>query len=194
MTGKIRRSSFSSKYLLLGVITLVVVLVDQWTKLAIHRRFHWGESRPLFESFFSLTYVRNTGAAFGLLHHAPVWFREPFFIVVPVAAMFVILWIFATLPKSQKTVAFGLCLVFSGALGNLIDRLRLGYVIDFLDFYWKQEHWPAFNFADSCIVVGVTILFVATFMTEASERTKKVSKETRPNHRIRRAKSASKHR
>ena len=158
------------KYLILGVISVVVLVLDQWTKHLVHTRFQWGETVPIIESFFSLTYVRNSGAAFGLLHRAPAWFRDPFFIVVPVLAMFVILYIFHKLTERQKWTAVALSLILSGAVGNLIDRLRFGYVIDFLDFHWKEAyHWPAFNVADSAIVVGVGIMFVLSFFEKPEE-------------------------
>lgn len=149
--------------LLLGTTAFVVVL-DQWTKHLVHSRFRWGESVPVLEGLFSLTYVRNMGAAFGLLHKAPAWFRDPFFIIVPIVALFVILYILVTLPKGQRVAALGLSLIFAGAIGNLIDRVRFGYVIDFLDFYWNDWHWPAFNVADCCIVVGVGLMFVLSFI------------------------------
>lgn len=162
------------KYVLLLVIAISFLILDQWTKHLVHTKFSWGESKPVIEGFFSLTYVRNTGAAFGILHNAPAYLRDPFFIVVPVVALFVILFFFYRLPANQLLTATALSLIFSGAVGNLIDRLRFGYVIDFLDFFTKRCpsfidylmrdcHWPAFNVADSCIVVGVGILFVQSF-------------------------------
>ena len=152
------------KFLLLFVICVVILIVDQWTKNLVHGHFHWGESRPIIKDFFSLTYVRNTGAAFGFLNKAPAAFREPFFIIVPLLAMAVILVIFLKLKDDQQLMAGSLSLVLAGAIGNLIDRLRFGIVIDFLDFHWKEVyHWPAFNVADSCIVVGVCVLFVLSW-------------------------------
>jgi signal peptidase II len=149
------------KFLFLLLVSSTVVVVDQWSKYLVHSRFRWGESLSIIQNLFALTYVRNSGAAFGLLHRAPSWFRDPFFIVVPVVALFVILFILVTLPPDQKKAVVGLSLVFGGAVGNLIDRLRFGYVIDFLDFHWKEiYHWPAFNVADSAIVVGVGLMFI----------------------------------
>jgi signal peptidase II len=152
------------KYLMLLVVCVAVIFIDQWTKYAVHKNFHWGESRAIVQNFFALTYVRNTGAAFGFLNRAPAAFREPFFIIVPLVAMAVILMIFIRLREEQNLMAMALSLVLSGAIGNLIDRLRFGFVIDFLDFHWKEVyHWPAFNVADSCIVVGVGILFILSW-------------------------------
>ena len=151
------------KYIILLVLSVFFLIIDQWTKHEIHTRFAWGESKPIVSGLFSLTYVRNSGAAFGILHKAPPHLRDPFFIVVPLIALFVILFLFYRLPDDQWLTAVSLSLILSGAVGNLVDRLRFGYVIDFLDFYIKDYHWPAFNVADSCIVVGVSILFILSF-------------------------------
>lgn len=148
------------KYWILGLTVVVILVLDQWTKHLVHTRFRWGESVAIIESFFALTYVRNSGAAFGLLHRAPAWFRDPFFIIVPIVALVVIVVLFVKLKEDQKLTALALSLILGGAVGNLIDRIRFGYVIDFLDFHYKEVyHWPAFNVADSAIVVGVGIMF-----------------------------------
>lgn len=145
----------------------LVVISDQWTKQIILNRFQWGESLPVIDDFFALTYVRNMGAAFGILHNAPSYFREPFFILIPILAMIIIFAVLAKLNAKQKLTAVALSLVMGGAIGNLIDRVRFGYVVDFLDFHWKEVyHWPAFNVADSCIVVGVCYLFFQSFFQE----------------------------
>lgn len=154
------------KYTILFVVSTVGIVLDQWTKNAIHTKFQWGESLPVIPSFFSLTYVRNSGAAFGILHKAPAYFRDPFFIIVPIVAMAIILFLFWRLEVNKRLTAFALSLILSGAVGNLIDRLRFGYVIDFLDFYWRTYHWPAFNVADSCIVVGVSLLFIMSLIQD----------------------------
>lgn len=157
------------KYILLLVVAVVILVVDQWTKHLVHHNFRWGESVPVLEPFFSLTYVRNMGAAFGLLHRAPAYFREPFFIVVPVLALFIIGFVYYRLAEHETLTALALSLIVGGAIGNLIDRLRFGYVIDFLDFHWRDfYHWPAFNVADSAIVVGVALMFVQSFRQEGS--------------------------
>lgn len=154
------------KFALLGVVVAIVLVVDQITKYFIYSRFRLGESIPVIADLFSITYVRNTGAAFGLFHRAPTWFRDPFFIVVPVIALIVISTLLISVPRDKKLPQLGLALIFSGAIGNLIDRVRFGYVVDFLDVYWKEHHWPAFNVADSCIVVGVGIVLLLSFFEE----------------------------
>lgn len=154
----------NQRFVILGILLAVILVFDQWTKHLVHTGFQWGESKPLIDGFFTLTYVRNQGAAFGLLNTAPAYFRDPFFLLVPAIAMSVILYLVWKLPDTDRWMATALSLVFAGAVGNLIDRIRFKYVIDFLDFHFKEiYHWPAFNVADSCIVVGVGILFVLSF-------------------------------
>jgi signal peptidase II len=152
-------------------IVPVAVLLDQWTKQLILNRFHWGESVVIIDSFFALTYVRNMGAAFGVLHNAPSYFRDPFFILVPLLALVIITAVLAKLKADQKLTGIALTLIMGGAVGNLIDRVRFGYVVDFLDFHWKEVyHWPAFNVADCCIVIGVCYLFIQSFFQENSPK------------------------
>lgn len=144
-----------------------VILFDQWTKLLVLNRFDYGESMVLIRDFFSLTYVRNTGAAFGFLATANPSFRVPFFLIVPIVAMVVLGFLYRDLPQNSKWRAMALGLVSGGAVGNLIDRVRLGYVVDFLDFHYKTDwYFPAFNVADAAICVGVTILLFSTLITK----------------------------
>jgi signal peptidase II len=146
------------RYRILSIIAFVIVVLDQVTKLYVDANFRLHETVPVVRGFFHLTYVRNKGAAFGILADNAV--RVPFFITVSVVAMLGILWYIKRIRKDQKLALFSLSLIFSGAFGNLIDRIRLGEVIDFLDVFWRHYHWPAFNVADSAITVGVTLLFI----------------------------------
>lgn len=162
------------KALFFFVSGLVIILSDQWTKLLILDRFEYGESISMIRDFFSLTYVRNTGAAFGFLANANPSFRVPFFLIVPIIAMVVLGFLYRDLPSSAKWRAMALGLVSGGAIGNLIDRIRLGYVVDFLDFHWKTAYsFPAFNVADSAICVGVGILLLSTIKADSEESSKK---------------------
>jgi len=147
-----------SRYRILSIISVVILALDQATKLYVDANFRLHESIPVIRGFFSLTYVRNKGAAFGILADNAV--RIPFFITVSIVAMLGIIWYIKRIRNDQKLAVFSLSLVFSGAFGNLIDRVRLGEVIDFLDVFWQRYHWPAFNVADSAITVGVTLLFI----------------------------------
>lgn len=160
-------------WVLWTLVHIGVLAFDQWTKWLVHSRMRWGESISLLDPMVALTYVRNTGAAFGFMNRAPSDFRGPFFLTIPLIAFGVILYLYSKLEVRQKWNALALSLISSGAIGNLIDRARFGYVIDFLDFHWKEVyHWPAFNVADSCIVVGVCILFVLSFQTPDGQNAK----------------------
>lgn len=152
------------KYLILCIVSLIVLVIDQATKLYIDRTMDLQTSITLVENFFDITYLRNKGAAFGLLAHSS--YRLPFFLLVSLVAIVVIAVVFFKLRPDQKLTAFSLSLIFSGALGNLIDRVRLGEVIDFLDAHWYSHHWPAFNIADSAICVGVFLLAIDMFIEE----------------------------
>jgi signal peptidase II len=114
-------------------------------------------SIEVIEDFFNLTYIRNTGAAFGMFAGSAAAFRLPFLVLVSTAAIVFILIMIRRLRNDQTGLHVALAFVLGGAIGNLIDRLVYGEVIDFLDVYWSSYHWPAFNIADSFITVGVAI-------------------------------------
>lgn len=158
------------KALFFFVTILLIIVSDQWTKLLVLNHFEYGESIVMIRDLFSLTYVRNTGAAFGFMATANPTFRVPFFLVVPIIAMVVLGFLYRDLPQNAKWRATALGLVSGGAIGNLIDRVRLGYVVDFLDFHWKSVYYfPAFNVADSAICVGVAILLLSTLSKKEKE-------------------------
>ena len=152
------------RYTLFATIAIVGILIDQITKIAVDRSMQLFDSIPVVEHFFHLTYVRNRGAAFSFLSNAS-W-RLPFFISVSIIAAIVILVAFQKMRDDQKLAHTSLALIFSGAVGNLIDRVRLGEVIDFLDAHWYRHHWPAFNVADSLICVGVFLLAIDMLLEE----------------------------
>lgn len=153
-----------SRYLLFAAIAAVGIIIDQITKIVIDRSMQLYDSIPVVENFFHLTYVRNKGAAFSFLSNAS-W-RLPFFISVSIIAAGVILIAFRKLRDDQELAHISLAMIFSGAVGNLIDRVRLGEVIDFLDAHWYRHHWPAFNVADSLICVGVFLLAIDMVLEE----------------------------
>jgi signal peptidase II len=153
------------KYLLLATVSGAIIALDQLTKIYIHTHFHLGESHAVIPALFDITYVRNFGAAFGFFATLTRNLREPFFVIVPIIAFSVIIFILRTTQDSQKIQILALSFIFGGAIGNYIDRLRFQYVIDFLDVHWKESyHWPAFNVADSAIVCGITILLYRMFV------------------------------
>ena len=157
-----------NRYPLLAIVTAVVLILDQATKLYIDRTMRLFQSIPVIDGLFSITYMRNKGAAFSFL--ANFNYRIPFFIMVSMIAVVAILVAFGKLRDDQRFAAFSLSLILSGAVGNLIDRVRLGEVIDFLDVYWQTHHWPAFNVADSAICVGVFLLAIDMLLEERRQK------------------------
>ena len=144
------------KYFALLLIAGAIVALDQATKMYVHTAFLEGEQVTVISNYFDITYVRNKGAAFGLGGNMPETLRSIFFLSVPPAVMLIILTMLWSTPSSQKLQVLALSLVFGGAIGNYIDRIRFGYVVDFLDFHLKNLYtWPAFNVADISIVCGV---------------------------------------
>jgi signal peptidase II len=161
----------AARFRLLGLIAGAVVLLDQLTKVYIDRTFNLYDSLTVVPNFFDITYLRNKGAAFGILADSAM--RVPFFIGVSLLAVVIILWYFRQLPPEQTGQQVGLSLILGGALGNLVDRVRLGEVIDFLDVHWYRYHWPAFNVADSAICIGVGLLLLCMWQMERRERGRK---------------------
>jgi signal peptidase II len=136
-----------------------VLVLDQVTKVWVSAVMRLHETRPVITGFLSLTLVHNTGAAFGILagERSPV--RTWFFPLVSLLAIGVVLWLLWRLRPEQKLEAAALSLILGGALGNVVDRVRFGKVIDFIDVHFRTYHWPAFNVADAAISVGVFVLF-----------------------------------
>ena len=143
-------------------IAAAVLLLDQWSKLWIVERYAYGDTE-FFSSFFNLVRAHNYGAAFSFLSDAGGWQRWGFSLLATVISGVIIVWI-ARLPVQRKLEGLALALILGGALGNLYDRLTLGYVVDFLDFHWSGKHFPAFNVADAGISVGAAILIFDTLI------------------------------
>ena len=162
-----------SKIILLAIMSLVIVALDQITKNMIVQDFKYGESIEIIANFFNITYVKNFGAAFGMLSKVEPNLRHYFFLLMPPFAMTVILFMLKVAPAKETIRKISLCAVFAGALGNYIDRLRFGYVVDFLDFHWYEKYeWPAFNVADISIVCGVSVLIVLEIIAPIPEKKK----------------------
>lgn len=142
------------------VIAALVVALDQFTKMLVDRFMSLHESRLLVEGVLRFTYVQNRGAAFGILSEADLPYQSVLFAVVSLAALGAIAAYAWRLPARSRLPQTALALIMGGALGNLLDRARLGYVIDFVDAYWGVHHWPAFNVADSAISIGVVLLVI----------------------------------
>jgi signal peptidase II len=152
------------------LIAATVVLLDQLTKWWVLSSFELYESVPVIPGFFDLTFVINTGAAFGMLAGDQNPWRQLFFVVVTLIALVVLVAAFRQYRRQGGFYVVAIGLIGGGAVGNLIDRLRFGHVVDFLDFYLKGYHWPAFNVADSAISVGVAFFFLATFLENGKGR------------------------
>jgi signal peptidase II len=139
-------------------LTGLAVVLDQVSKLAIDASMQLYQSIELIP-YFNLTYVRNTGAAFSFLSEAGGWQRWFFAILASIISIVLAVWL-AKLKKHEIMMAASLSLILGGAIGNLIDRVLYGYVIDFLDIYYQSWHWPAFNVADSAITLGVILMLL----------------------------------
>jgi len=136
----------------------VIVALDQITKAAIVGKFSLHESHTVIDGLFNIVYVMNPGAAFGFLANASELFRRIFFTGITVTVILLIIY-YIVKSKLQNTLyVISLTLIFSGAVGNLIDRMRYGAVVDFLDVYIGTAHWPAFNVADSSISIGAVLI------------------------------------
>ncbi len=143
------------------VLAVVVVVLDQSTKALASRFLELHQPLPVLP-FLNLTLMHNPGAAFSLLSDAGGWQRW-FFTGLALAVSAVIVWWLRRLPREEKWQGTALALVLGGALGNVWDRLQLGYVVDFIDVYYRDWHWPAFNVADSAITVGAVLLIADSF-------------------------------
>ncbi len=145
-------------------ITLVLVAgLDQFSKWYITSTMSLHASYPVIDGFFNITYIRNPGAAFGFLANAAPLLRTGFLIVVSTAAIVMVLYYLARNRSDGVLLTGALSLITGGAAGNLIDRIRFGNVVDFLDVYIGSYHWPAFNVADSAISIGAVLLVVEMF-------------------------------
>ncbi len=141
-------------------ISFIVILLDQLSKAAINSHFFYGESLPV-TPFFNLVLAHNSGAAFSFLHDAGGMQRWLFSVIAIVASIWIV-WLLSKHQK-EKLFCFALAFILGGALGNLIDRIAYGYVVDFLDFYWGSYHFAAFNVADSAITCGAAVLIWDSF-------------------------------
>jgi len=151
-------------------VALAVILLDQASKLFIQATIPLGHGIPIIPGIFAIVHVLNPGAAFGLLAGRSASFRNPFFIGISLLAVGFILFYRHRELKGDSLASFALSLILGGAIGNLVDRLRIGMVIDFLDVHYYQYHWPAFNVADSCITIGVSLMMLELVLGERRAR------------------------
>ena len=147
-----------NKYLFLFVNSSALIVIDQYTKFMVSLHIPLNYSVKVVAGFFNLTHIRNSGVAFGIFSEQNSELKPYLLIFVSIIAIIAILVIFHQTEREKKLVQTGLVLVFSGAIGNLIDRVLHKEVIDFIDIFFENQHWPAFNIADACITIGVVLL------------------------------------
>lgn len=146
------------------LIIVVLVIIDQVSKIYVSGNFYLGESVPVIDGFFNLTYVRNPGAAFGFGGAFHNWIRYTLFLALPVVAC---VWLCVLLVRSLAgplIMTYAYTLILAGAIGNLIDRFRLDYVVDFFDFYIGKHHFATFNVADSAITIAAGLIIIDFFL------------------------------
>jgi len=146
------------KYWVLIICFVSILILDQYTKHEAQQKIPLYHTIKVIDGFFNLTHLRNTGGAFGVLAGKKEGIASLFFISVSLVAVGVILYLFYKAKEHERTLSLSLSLVLSGAIGNLIDRIRYGEVVDFLDFHLFSYHWPAFNIADSAITIGIGLM------------------------------------
>ncbi|MFI5338405.1 MAG: signal peptidase II [Candidatus Methylomirabilales bacterium] len=154
------------------LIALGIIFLDRATKLAIVQTLRLGQGIPVIPGFFDIVFVLNPGAAFGFLATLPDRVRNPLFILVSILAVILIVIYHTRYLRSHRLVSVALGLVLGGAVGNLIDRLHSGMVVDFLDVHVGPYHWPAFNVADSAISIGVGLMILDILLDWHRERPK----------------------
>ena len=161
--------AFINSNLALLALACGILGLDLYTKAVVADALPHGASVPVLESFFNLVHVRNVGIAFGLFADAPAWFRGWALPILALAGVGVVLGVFYYSGQVTNVSRWAFALILAGAAGNLYERLWLGYVTDFLDFFVGAYHWPAFNVADSAITVGVGLLLLDSFRQPGRE-------------------------
>ena len=155
----------TSSKLVVAVFGFLMLADDQLTKTMVSSYVNTGETIPIIPGCLNLTLTYNRGVAFGLLADAPEGSRQLLIAGLTVLALGVVVWLLVKDYREHLGAQFALALIIGGAIGNVIDRIRFGHVIDFIDAYYGYRHWPAFNLADSAICVGVVLLFLISFFS-----------------------------
>ena len=152
-----------NKYKYVSILAIILVALDQATKVWVQNSISIYENIPVVQGFFDLVHVLNRGAAFGFLNRADIHWQTYFFIAVSALAVVLIFHLVKTVDREDPFLFTGLGCILGGALGNMIDRIRIGQVIDFLDFHIAGHHWPAFNVADIAISTGALLLLISFY-------------------------------
>src|SRR4030065_1600011 len=160
------------KYWVLSIFCFGILLLDQWTKSLIVQKLSLYQRVEVIQGFVNIIHVGNTGWAFGIVGGEKGGLGSILFVVVSLIAIGSLVYLFIKIKENEKILALSFSLVLSGAIGNLIDRLRYGEVIDFLDFYLFSYHWPAFNIADSAICLGIGLMALELLIRDRKKSTK----------------------
>jgi signal peptidase II len=163
-----------NKYLQVGSIVGIVLVLDQITKYIIRTHVRLYDTVTVIPGFFNITYVRNKGAAFGILSSLPEFWRSAFFIAVTIVAVAAIIALI--LKTTDRLPVYAFSLIAGGAVGNLIDRVRYGEVVDFIQWYVRSHYWPSFNVADSAITIGVVLLAIEMLFGASAKSQAVISK------------------
>ena len=172
LNESVNRIGMKRKYWVLSVFCVGILLLDQWTKYMVVQKLPLYQRVKVIQGFFNLTHVRNTGGAFGIFGGEKGGLGSILFVVVSLIAIGAIVFLFLKIKENEKTLALSFSLILSGAIGNLIDRLRYGEVVDFLDFHLSTYHWPAFNVADSAICIGIGLMALELLKGDRKKSTK----------------------
>ncbi|OGP71064.1 MAG: signal peptidase II [Deltaproteobacteria bacterium RBG_13_60_28] len=154
------------KLLILLPVLLLGVALDQISKEMVLRSMPLGSHLTVIKGYFNLVHIHNRGAVFGLLSTWSLDFVRIFFIITTGIVLAVVGYLWWRLPENQGLAGLGYSLIMAGAVGNLVDRVRFGEVVDFLDFHWRSYHWPAFNVADSLLCLGAGVLVLVILREE----------------------------
>ncbi len=160
------------KYWVLLITFAVVLFLDQYTKSVVEKNLPLHQRVEVIHGFFNLTHVRNPGGAFGILGGRRGPWGSVFFVGVSALAIASILFFFWRIKEDEKNLALSFSLVLAGAVGNLLDRLRYGEVVDFLEFYVSSFYWPAFNIADSAICIGIGLMAIEMLFSDHKKKPK----------------------
>ena len=157
------------KYRLVLTVSGLVLVLDQITKILVDKVMPLHRTIEIIPNFAALTYLRNTGAAFGILAGERSLYRVGFFVAVSILALGCILYLLKLTRPEKRLTLVSLSLILGGAIGNMVDRLRLGEVIDFILLHYYDLHWPAFNVADSAISIGVVLLIIQMIRQKSAD-------------------------
>jgi signal peptidase II len=149
------------------LLVLFILLLDRWTKWLIDTRLVLNQTIVVIDGLFNITYVQNTGVAFGILNTVQSSMKSTILAILTIGAIIGVIVYSLRTPLTQRLLQAALSLILAGALGNLYDRIRYGYVIDFIEVYFHDYRWPSFNIADSAITTGVAFLAIEMFRKES---------------------------